>query len=235
MAVQFSKHYTISLLLVGILVAWCNCTGYSQGTTAVGLHVGLTASYYNPKVPETKAQTTFFLPHINTEIKRSSSNIFYGSFGLGMAFRRIPFYTFENGNKIGVEAMEYYSFVKTGFQARSNFLTHLPYLSLGVSRYGNGRSFYSSSKVTTTIDTTNFKNYVNFRPYVEFGSTMLNSTYVEDKRNILVTFSIRYYPTNVFKENFIYEFDFNDIRQANYNMVEFILAMGIQQNFHHKD
>lgn len=222
----------VSILL--FFVCSLNFKSHAQGTTAIGIHVGLSAVYYKTIIPNTQSQVTTFLPHFNAEVKRSGENVFYGSLGIGVVPRRIPFYTFDNGNKIGIEAAEGYAFVKTGIQARSSFLTHLPYLSLGISRLMDARSYYANSKVYSSIDTTDYNAYFQFKPYIEIGNTLLNSTYVEDKRNILVTLSFRYYPTHVFRENFIYALDFNDIRKANYNLFDIILTMGIQHNFHHQ-
>lgn len=222
--------------LVILFVFLMNKNLSAQGTTAVGMHLGLSVVDYKNVVPGGKTMYTVFLPHIHAEVKRSSENIFYGAFGIGYVPRRIAFYEFDNGEKLGVTTNELYSFVKTGFQARSNYLTHLPYVALGIGRFVGGKYMYGDGSRVSALDTVYSpkKNY-QFKPYMEIGNTSINSTYTEDKRNIMLTFAFRYYPTNLFKQNFIYTPNFNDIRQANFHMFEFIITMGIQQNFHHEN
>lgn len=227
------KPFGIVLLLGSFLVSFTKSS--AQGTTAFGVHVGLSAAFYKSLVPSEKSQQTYFLPHCNAEIKRSGQNVFYGSFGIGIVPRRVTFYRYENGDKFGLEAPEGYAFVKTGLQARSNYLTHLPYLMLGVSRMFNPSGYMDISNATLGVDTGKYNPYLQFKPFMEVGNTMLNSTYTEDRRNVLLTLSFRYYPLALFKNNIVYQLDFNDIRQINYQLFELIITMGIQHNFHHKD
>lgn len=229
------KNHLQPIAIMGCLLIGCQLQSKAQGTTAIGLHIGLSAAYYKSMVPAEKSQQTYFLPHTNIEIKRSGQNVFYGSFGLGIVPRRIAFYRYENGDKFGLEAPEAYAFVKTGLQARSTFLTHLPYIGLGISRLFNPNGYVDVNNATIGVDTANYSSYLQFKPYLEIGNTMLNSTYTEDKRNVLLTLSFRYYPLSLFKSNINYALDFNDVHQCNYQLFEFIITMGIQQNFHHKD
>lgn len=224
------------LLCVILTLLFTTNRVHAQGTTAVGLHLGLSVVDYKNVVPNGKTMYTVFLPHIHAEIKRSSENIFYGAFGIGYVPRRIAFYEFTNGEKLGVTTNELYTFVKTGFQARSNYLTHLPYVALGMGRFVGGKYMYGDGSRVSALDTSySPKQYYQFKPYFEVGNTSINSTYTEDRRNIMLTFAFRYYPTNLFKQNFIYHVDFNDIRQSNFHMFEFIITMGLQQNFHHEN
>lgn len=228
MRIPFLVSLLFSLLPLNKLLA--------QGTTAVGMHLGLSVVNYKNVVPGGESSYTVFLPHIHAEVKRSSENIFYGAWGIGYVPRRIAFHEFSTGEKLGLTTNELYSFVKTGFQARSNFLTHLPYVALGVGRFMGGKYMYGDGSKVSALDTVyDPKKYYQFKPYVEVGNTSINSTYTEDRRNIMLTFAFRYYPTNLFKQNFIYTPDFNDVRQANFNMFELMITMGIQQNFHHEN
>jgi hypothetical protein len=69
-------------------------------------------------------------------------------------------------------------------------------------------------------------------PFLELGNTVINTTFRENKRNVFISFLVRYYPVNTFKENVQFEYEPLAFTQVQYRMIEFVIAAGIQHQFH---
>jgi hypothetical protein len=65
---------------------------------------------------------------------------------------------------------------------------------------------------------------------MEAGTTLINSTFTENKRSIFLTFSFRYYPLPVFKSKTDIEYEPGETVSIQYHLIEFNIIAGIQKN-----
>jgi hypothetical protein len=222
------KTPAIILLLLMLFSAPVFC----QPTHGVTFQLGLINNLYKSDVPNVKNNTTHFLPSYAFEYGKYSENLFWGGVGLGISIRNIPFYKYFNGNTIGVQTPEFWLKFKTGFHIHNDFMTHLPFIALGIGKYGQTEPFYKNQN---GVSYTNVDNYKNFNlqtvlPFMEAGTTLINSTFTENKRSIFLTFSFRYYPLPVFKSKTDIEYEPGETVSIQYHLIEFNIIAGIQKN-----
>ncbi len=219
-----------TLLLLGfVLIAFY---AKSQPTHGVTFQLGLVNNVFKSEVPNVKNATTHFLPSYAFEYGKYSENLFWGGCGIGLNVRNIPFYKYANGNVIGVQTPEFWFKVKTGFHIHNEFMTHLPFISLGIGKYGQTESYYKNQN---GVSYNNLGNYKNFNlqtvlPFMELGTTLINSSFVETKRSIFITFSARYYPLPIFKSKTEIEYELGENTFIQYRLIEFNIIAGIQKN-----
>ncbi len=204
----------------------------SQPTHGVTFQLGLINNMYKSDVPNIKGTTTHFLPSYAFEYGKYSENLFWGGCGIGLNVRNIPFYKYNNGNTIGVQTPEFWFKVKTGFHIHNEFMTHLPFISLGIGKYGQTETFYKNQNGVSYTNLGNYKNFnlQNVLPFMEAGTTLINSSFVESKRSIFVTFSFRYYPLPIFKTKTDIEYEPGEVVSIQYHLIEFNIIAGIQKN-----
>ncbi|HMN33039.1 MAG: hypothetical protein IT215_00865 [Chitinophagaceae bacterium] len=222
--------------LKGILIL---CFGFSctlqlsaEVTHGVSFQVGLTNSLYKSTIKGVQNVPKIFMPSFALEYGRFSENLFWGGAAFGLQMRNIPFYKYTNGNTLSVGKSEYWLKVKTGLHIHNEFLTHLPFISLGAGIYGKSETRYKSQNGIPYNNLGNYKNFnlQNTAPFVELGTTMINSSFTENKRNIFITLSMRYYPLPVFKSNTDIEYAPYEVVTIQYQLFEFNIIAGIQQN-----
>ncbi|MBK6331694.1 MAG: hypothetical protein IPF62_14800 [Bacteroidetes bacterium] len=219
-------------ILLILLSLFASFMTYAQPTHGVSFQLGLINNIYKSAVPNVKNTTTHFLPSYSFEYGKFSENLFWGGCGLGISVRNIPFYKYNNSNTIGVQAPEFWFKVKTGFHIHNEFMTHLPFISLGIGKYGQTETYYKNQN---GISYNNIGNYKNFNlqtvlPFMELGTTLINSTFTESKRSIFLTFSCRYYPLPLFKTKTDIEYEIGEVVSIQYNLIEFNIIAGIQKN-----
>lgn len=204
----------------------------SQPTHGVTFQLGLINNMYKSDVPNIKSTTTHFLPSYAFEYGKYSENLFWGGCGIGLNVRNIPFYKYNNGNTIGIQTPEFWFKVKTGFHIHNEFMTHLPFISLGIGKYGQTETFYKNQNGVSYTNLGNYKNFnlQNVLPFMEAGTTLINSSFVENKRSIFVTFSFRYYPLPIFKTKTDIEYEPGEVVSIQYHLIEFNIIAGIQKN-----
>lgn len=204
----------------------------AQPTHGVVFQLGVVHSYYKSSVSGSRSNATVFLPTYSFEYGKYSDNLFWGGGGIGINVRNIPFYKYSSGNSIGIETPEFWAKVKTGLHIHNEFMTHLPFISLGVGKYGNAESYYKSQNGTTFQNLGDYSNFnlQSFSPFMELGTTLINSSFTENKRSIFMTFVFRYYPLPVFKSNTEIEYAFNESLFLQYRMIEFSIIAGLQKN-----
>jgi hypothetical protein len=204
----------------------------SQPTHGVTFQLGLVNNVFKSEVPNVKNATTHFLPSYAFEYGKYSENLFWGGCGIGLNVRNIPFFKYANGNVIGVQTPEFWLKVKTGFHIHNEFMTHLPFISLGIGKYGQTETYYKNQN---GVSYNNLGNYKNFNlqtvlPFMELGTTLINSSFVENKRSIFITFSARYYPMSIFKSKTEIEYEIGETVFIQYRLIEFNIIAGIQKN-----
>ncbi len=204
----------------------------SQPTHGVTFQLGLVNNVFKSEVPNVKNATTHFLPSYAFEYGKYSENLFWGGCGIGLNVRNIPFYKYANGNVIGVQTPEFWFKAKTGFHIHNEFMTHLPFISLGIGKYGQTETYYKNQN---GVSYNNLGNYTNFNlqsllPFMELGTTLINSSFVENKRSIFITFSARYYPMSIFKSKTEIEYELGETVFIQYRLIEFNIIAGIQKN-----
>lgn len=203
----------------------------AQATTSFGMGVGISNVYYrNTEAPAT-SMGSYFLPTFQTELKKCGENFFYGSLIAGITPRIMAFHQYEDGSKMGVQAPELFAAVKVGIQAGQNYLTHQPYLALGVGKLFDA-NYYSGNQYGTVGLGEFRKDYIKFNPYLEIGNTFLNASYRTNRRSVFMTFGFRYYPTPWFRERVFVEYDFNTTKYLQFQVFELIMSAGLQRNYH---
>jgi hypothetical protein len=202
--------------------------------TLVG-HLGVTQTVYYSSIPQSKSYSSHFLPQFGLDYAKISDNLFWGGIGIGYNPRSMTLHKYNDGTKTGLKFPEVWFRVKAGLKFESDFLTHLPHISLGVSRTGSQTQFISSYNNPSTpyiynvTDTT--LKFKKIKPFIELGNTILNSSFRIDKRNLLMTFGVRYYPLSVFTDAMEFEYEDQLFKQIQYKIFEIYFTAGIQQNF----
>lgn len=204
----------------------------SQPTHGVVFQLGLINNLYKSDVPNVQNTTTHFLPSYSFEYGKYGENLFWGGCGIGLSVRNIPFYKYTSGNVIGIRTPEFWFKVKTGFHIHNEFMTHLPFISLGIGKYAKAESYYKNQNGITYTNLGNYKNFnvQPFAPFMEAGTTLINSTFTENKRSIFVTFCFRYYPLPVFRTKTDIEYEPGEVVSIQYHLIEFTISAGIQKN-----
>lgn len=222
------KKYFIHITL---LFAWPFYSA-AQVTHGVVFQLGVVNSLYKSEVSTTKHTGTYFLPTYSFEYGKYSDNLFWGGTGIGINVRNIPFYRYSSGNSIGIELPEFWFKVKAGLHIHNEFLTHLPFISLGIGKYGNAESYYKSQNGKVFENLGGYKNYnlQSFSPFMELGTTVINSSFTENKRNVFMSFIVRYYPLPVFKTNTEIEYAVGETIFLQYHLFEISVIAGIQKN-----
>lgn len=221
------------LLFIFLSTIFCK-KAKAQITHGVTFQIGLINSLYKSQLSDKQNNATLFLPTYSFEYGKYSDNLFWGGCGLGIHVRNIPFYKYSDGNVMGLQAPEIWFKVKTGLHLHREFLTHLPYISLGIGTYGAKEKYFKSQNGVSYNNVGNYKqfNLQRYLPFMEIGTTLINSTFTENKRNIYLTFNIRYYPLSIFKSPTDIEFYPDEIATIQYKLIEFTIIAGIQKNFH---
>lgn len=207
----------------------------AQVTHGLSFQVGVTQTFFLSQVPQSPSYSSTFLPMFAFDYQKFNDNLFWGGLGIGISPRYMPLYKYEDGTKIGIRYPEAWMRVRTGFKLQGDFLTNLPHIGLGVAMnidedlenytdngFNNVTTYSTSSDTSTQL--------FRFRPYVELSNTFINSTFREGKRNMFVTFGVRYYPLNLFQQELPVEYDFNDFRNVQYRILEIFISAGIQRN-----
>lgn len=220
------KYFLLYLILMHVGLV------HAQPTHGVTFQLGLINNMYKSDVPNVKNSTTHFLPSYAFEYGKYSENLFWGGCGIGLSVRNIPFYKYNNGNVIGVQTPEFWFKVKTGFHIHNEFMTHLPFISLGIGKYGQTETYYKNQNGVSYINLGGYKNFnlQNVLPFMELGTTLINSSFTESKRSIFITFSFRYYPLPVFKTKTDIEYEIGEITSIQYHLIECNIIAGIQKN-----
>lgn len=204
----------------------------AQVTHGLGFQVGLTQVLYKSQLANRPNFSSHFLPSFTFEYGKFSDNLFWGGLGLGVTPRIIPFYKYENYTKVGIQGPEFMGRVRAGFKIQRDFMTHLPYIGLGAgyfifdSDFSSGQGyFYSGDDIT---------NYPVRKPlpFIEIGNTLLNTTFRENKRSVFISFFVRYYLVDLFSQPVNFEYDPFMTTSVQYRMIEFVLAGGLQRNWH---
>ncbi len=216
------------LLAIGI-----NVKTFSQVTHGLSFQIGLTNSLYKSTEKGILNVPKIFMPSFSLEYGRFSENLFWGGASIGMQMRNIPFYKYTNGNTLSVGKNEYWLKIKTGLHIHNEFLTHLPFIALGTGIYGASETRYKSQNGMTYNNLGNYKNFnlQKTSPFLEIGTTMINSSFTEVKRNVFITLSFRYYPLPVFKSKTDIEYAPFEVVSIQYQLFEFNIIAGLQQNF----
>lgn len=204
----------------------------AQSISALSFKIGIHNTLYKTTEPGQKNFGSYFLPDFTFQYIRYSDNLFWGGIGLGVMPRNIPFYEFANGQKLGASSPEFTLRFSTGFRIERSFSTHLPYLGLGISRFGSFENWSKNGNVSTTYTPTyKLIEVPELHPSIEIGTSLINSSFRDDKRNVFMHFAVRYYPMKLFKETLDFEYEPFETVPINYNMIEFIISAGIQKNF----
>lgn len=222
------------ILFSFLLILFTCKTSRSQVTHGVSFQVGVTGTYYKSSVRDSKSYSTLFMPIMAFDYSKFNDNIFWGGVGYGLSPRMMPLYKYQDGTKIGIEYPEFWFRVRTGLKIQNEFLSHLPHIGLGIAinsevsnytnnGFQNGISYYDLGD--------SLYNVAKYRPYIELANTMINSTFREAKRNMFITFGIRYYPLPVFTKKVDVTYDYNSFKQVQYNIMEVFISAGIQKNF----
>ncbi|MBK7762482.1 MAG: hypothetical protein IPI46_03815 [Bacteroidetes bacterium] len=222
---QFFKLFVILIM--------CSVShSFAQSIQALSFRIGVHQTWFKPTEPGQKTFGSYFLPDFTFQYMRYSDNLFWGGIGLGVMPRNVPFYEYANGQKTGASSPEFTLRFSTGFRIERSFSTHLPYLGLGISKFGSFENWIKNGNVSTTY-TPAYKliEMPQLHPSIEIGTSLINSTFRDDKRNVYMHFAIRYYPLKLFKETLLFEYEPFETVPLNYNLVEFIISAGLQKNF----
>ena len=222
-----------------LVILVLNCFGQpcdGQVTHTVVGHLGVTQTAYYSSILTSKSYSSHFMPQFGIDYAKISDNLFWGGIGAGYNPRNMTLHKYNDGTKTGLKFPELWFRVKAGLKFESDFLTHLPHISLGISRVGNSSQYTSSQNNLSTPYIYNITDsalkFKQIKPFVEFGNTILNSTFRNDKRNLLMTFGIRYYPLAMFNQPAWFEYEDQQFKQIQYKIIELYFTAGIQQNFH---
>lgn len=202
----------------------------SQVTHSVSFTLGISNTWCKSDIKGNKSFVATFLPTTSIDYSKHSDNVFWGGAGLGFSFRHIPFYVFDNGQKMGMEAAEFWLRVRAGLKIEREFLTHLPYLGLGIGTHTNYGLYSKDGNNTFNYGNDTIFKTQPIHPFVEVGSKLINSSFREDTRNVSFSFALRYYPMPLFKSPVRFEYDFLQYKEIQYHLMEFIITAAFQLN-----
>lgn len=206
----------------------------AQVTHALGLSVGITNAFYKSDISGVKDGYNVFLPTISADYSKHSDNLFWGGLSGGFSLRQVPIFTYENGQKTGIRVAELWMRARAGFKIERSFMTHLPYLGLGISKRVD-YEYYNKNGTTysTYINSSDTMFKVQtIDPFIEIGNKLVNSSFRDDKRNVSFSFAVRYYPLSFFKNPLYVEYDYQEFITLQYHMIEFIITASLQHNIH---
>lgn len=220
-----------------LTVLLCVCLMHStraQVTHAVSFQLGLTQTAYWSQVKESRTYGSTFLPTFAFDYAKYSDNFFWAGLGVGIQPRYMPLYKYEDGTKIGINFPESWVRLRAGLKLYGDFLTGLPYISLGLNTHGRVENYTDNgfNNVTTYSSSDTSVQLYTYRPFAELGCSLINSTFRDGKRNVFVNFGVRYYPLDMFQRQLPVEIDFGEFKQVQYKLFEVYLCAGIQRNFH---
>ena len=203
----------------------------AQVTHSVSYSFGITNVLYKSDIKDNKSYASFFLPVSSLDYSKHNDNVFWGGAGVGFSIRQIPFFTYFDGQKTGIEAAEVWFRARAGLKFEGEFLSHLPYLGLGIATYAD-HNYYSKSNSTYSYlnNPDSLNNVQKYQPFLELGTKLINTSFREDKRNVSFTFAVRYYPLPVFKSPQQFEYDYFKFTQIQYHLIEFMIVAAIQHN-----
>ena len=221
----------LSFFIIFFLPTFIN----AQVTHSLGFNVGLANVYYKAQEAKSKSYFSIFMPTFQFDYVKQSANTFWGGATAGVTLRRIPFHKYQSGQTTGIDASEGWLRVRAGLKADGQLLSFLPFLGLGIATYGNFNSYskdgtYSSYYYLNNEDSV-YKKFT-FQPFVELGVKMINRSFLEDKRNVSISFVARYYPTQLFENAIVLEYLPFQFKNVQYNLIEFGIIAAIQHNFH---
>lgn len=219
------------IFLLFVIFVALNSQVNAQVTHALGFQLGVTNVYYKSTIPGSKSFVSIFMPTYSFDYAKYSDNLFWAGLGIGITTRNVAFYQFANYTKIGIEAGEPWIRVRTGLKFEKDFITHLPFIGLGVGKLIGARDYLKNGGTTSSISTFSLKNVSKYSPFIELGSTLINTTFRENKRNVFFTFMIRYYPTPLFKDKIDVEYEPFEHINVQYQLIEFVITAGIQHHF----
>jgi hypothetical protein len=197
--------------------------------------VGVTGTLYLSSVKESKSYGSLFMPRFSFDYAKYSDNLFWASIGVGLSPRIMTIYKYQNGTKIGLEYPEFWARVRTGLKLQGDFITNLPHLGLGIAINGATQQFTDNGNYNTFIYNVgdSIIDVVRYRPFIELSNTIINSTYRDIKRNLFMSYGIRYYPLPVFQDKVTFQYDFDEYKTIQNNIIEIYLSAGLQRNIHH--
>jgi hypothetical protein len=67
-------------------------------------------------------------------------------------------------------------------------------------------------------------------PETMTGNKLINSSFRQDSRNVSFTFALRYYPMPLFKSPVHYEYAYQQYKDIQYHMYEFLITAAFQLN-----
>jgi hypothetical protein len=226
----------MNIKIIGILFLFYLPLGsaYSQVTHAFMANVGITNAYYRSEIPKSQSFGSFFLPVTGLDWAKHGQNTFWGGAGIGFHLRQIPFYLYSSGQKSGVNVGELWARARVGMQFEGSYLSHMPFVSLGISHYATQDYFtkYGVSGISYPMMNDSFRTKKQLLPFIEIGSKLINTDYREVKRSVSFTFLIRYYPIALFREPVSFEYDFGQTIQVQYKLIEFSIVAALQRNVH---
>ena len=224
------RHFLILLMLCTA----CSVRLHAQVTHAASFQLGLTETVYWSQVKDSKTYASTFLPTFAFDYAKYSENFFWAGVGLGVQPRYMALFKYEDGTKIGINFPEAWLRVRAGLKLQGDFLSGLPYLSLGINTIGRVENYTDNgfNNVTTYSSSDTSVQLFKYRPFAELGCTLINSTFRDGKRNVFVNFGVRYYPLEMFQRELPVEIDFGVFKNVQYKLIEVYLCAGIQRNFH---
>lgn len=227
-----SKNELLSALKFLLLFAICPLSTNAQVTHALGFQIGLSNVWYRSELPNKPSFSSHFLPAFSFEYAKYSDNLFWAGLSLGITPRNIPIYKYENYTKTGIQGPEFWGKVRAGLKIQRDFSTHLPFIALGAGYFSFDSEYSSGQGMVYGQSSTAVYPVRKPMPFIEVGNTVINTTFRENKRNVFISFFVRYYPVNTFKENVQFEYEPLAFTQVQYRMIEFVIAAGIQHQFH---
>lgn len=223
------------ILILVLLYLFGTENACAQVTHSISFQIGLNQTLYWSQFKDSKSYFSHFIPSFAIDYAKFSDNLFWGGIGYGLSPRKTTFYKYPSDLKFGIQYPEFWFRVRTGLKLQRDYLTHLPHIGLGIAVNGNVVYFSSNDGQEQgswlhPMDT--IVKPQRFRPFIELSNTLLNSTFRESKRNVLLTFGIRYYPLNLFNKSIFYEVDLGEYKTIQYKIVEVFLSAGLQRNLH---
>ncbi len=231
-------YYKLTFYILGILLfAGQSAKSQDEITHALAFHLGLNQTLYKSVIPQSPDFSSHFLPLFALDYTKMSDNLFWGGMSIGISPRYLPMHQYPTGVKLGARYNEKWIRFRTGFKLESRFITHMPHISLGVAL--NSKSYDSylyggPNKVIfyNVADTT--LNVNRFRPFLELGTILINTTYREDKRNVSIQMGVRIYPLHLFPQPHLLEYEQDAMKLIQYRIGDLYITGSIQQNFRKK-
>jgi hypothetical protein len=221
------------VLISSILVGFLAQKTFGQVTHAVSFQLGLNQTLYWSQESTSKSYSSHFLPSFAIDYAKYSENVFWGGIGYGFSPRYVPFYKYNTNAKVGIRYPEFWFRVRTGLKLQGDFITHLPHLSLGIGINGGIEDFtdngFNNTMTYSLQDST--RGLKRYSPFAELSNTIINSTFREGKRNVFMTFGVRFYPIDMFDAAVNYEYDTGLFQPVQYRLIEIFLSAGLQRNF----